>query len=246
MKTRDEIYCSIVKAADKVKFWSFLACPELYCDWFSTLLTFWNQMKCSGYSEFQIPESSFFHLLSALMSRRLFPNWDHLRYNMRSFPVLESFPSQFGDHMRACTIYCNEWSLVALAMSGGNCCTRYISPLIYSYQGVSSILITWQSVILQCYWRGLLFSTIYSQPAEIKLGISSHKYTLQTYFWVGYLRYDLYRGFDLHAHKKRLWKFCMHYYRHIFVDFVLNYENHAQICKVTLHLTLTKANYLFL
>ena len=26
-------------------FWGFLACPELYSDWFSTKLTFWNQMQ---------------------------------------------------------------------------------------------------------------------------------------------------------------------------------------------------------
>ena len=63
-------------------------------------LTFWNQIQMFRHSEFQIPESSFFNLLTTFMSRRILPIWDHLRYNMGSFSVLGPFPVQFGGHLR--------------------------------------------------------------------------------------------------------------------------------------------------
>ena len=105
--------------------WSFLACPELYCYLFRTQLTYWNQIQI--FRVFWV-SNSLVHILPSVICS----------YVEATISGLGSFPLPLGticgkrNHLRGCKIYCNEWSLVALGISGDNCCTGYISPLIHS------------------------------------------------------------------------------------------------------------------
>ena len=80
----------------------FLVCPELYCDWFSTQCTVWNQIQIFTVfwvSQFQIPESPQFHLLRQ-------GDRYHFRsgiiYGTESFTVRRSYEGRHQTHCNLC------------------------------------------------------------------------------------------------------------------------------------------------